>query len=398
MVIIFKKTVSLLLAMITIVSCFTFSSVSAKKVSVQKVKDFLVTENLTDVTLSWKRDKNATGYVISRTNDKSWKRYVKITNNKTVSFVDEDVCENELYYYSIRAYKKQDGKNYYGETLDVVPVFFGTNFYIKTFSNSVELNWTQVNGADGYQIFWSTNRAKFKRMKTLGNAQSITFTKTNLDTKKNNYSFYLKAYKKKGTKKQYLYQSETLVSSDLMSYVNAGVSAPKTKFTTQNVQGKKATTTTSNITKNDRNIINGFNALSYTTDMSPYYRIRHTFMYIHNEVDYATTSAQYSAISGATYTSAIFEKQIGQCAQYNGAMVTYLARLGFNTKLIHGYRGTSNSNKWQHFWGEVKLNGVTYVIETGNQGKDGSWNYFFTPYKNTKKYLKCGKYVSGIKA
>ncbi len=384
--------------MITIVSCFAFSSVNAKAVAVAKVKNFSVTENLSNVTLNWKRDKNATGYVISRTNDKSWKRYVKITKNKTVSFVDEDVCENELYYYSIRAYKKQNGKNYYGEILDVVPVFFGTNIYIKTFSNSVELNWTQVQGADGYQIYWSTNGAKFKRMKTLANSLSTTFTKTNIDTNKNDYSFYLKAYKKNGSKKQYLYQSETLVSSDLMSYINAGVSAPKTKITTQNVQGKKASSSKSNITKADREIINDFNASSFTSDMSTYYRIKNTFMYIHNEVDYALTSSQYSAISGATYTSAIFEKKTGQCAQYNGAMVTYLARLGFDAKLILGYRGTSNSNRWQHFWGEVKLNGVTYVVETGNEGKDGSWNYFFTPYKNTKKYLKCGKYVSGIKA
>ena len=57
------------------------------------------------------------------------------------------------------------------------------------------------------------------------------------------------------------------------------------------------------------------------------------------------------------------------------------------------------NNKWQHFWGQVKLqNGVNYVIETGNYGNDGDWYYFFKPYKKTKKYLKCGKYVSGITA
>ena len=80
-------------------------------------------------------------------------------------------------------------------------------------------------------------------------------------------------------------------------------------------------------------------------------------------------------------------------------MLEYLANLGMNVKLLMGYRGTSPDNKWQHFWGQVKLsNGKTYVMETGNYGNDGSWYYFFTPYSRTKKYLKCNKYVSGIKA
>ena len=101
-------------------------------------------------------------------------------------------------------------------------------------------------------------------------------------------------------------------------------------------------------------------------------------------------------ISNRTYVDAIFNKRLGQCLQYNGAMIEYVNNLGLDGTLIWGYRGKSNSNKWQHFWGEVKLkNGVTYVLETGNYGNDGNWYYCFTPYANTKKFLKCGKYVSG---
>ena len=132
--------------------------------------------------------------------------------------------------------------------------------------------------------------------------------------------------------------------------------------------------------------------------MSPYYKAYYVLKFINKKVKYANTSELWSKISGSSYVDAIFNKRTGQCAQYNGAMIAYLSYLGFNnSRLILGYRGYSTENCWQHFWGQVKLkNGKYYVVETGNYGNDGDWYYFFTPYSNTKKYLKCGKYVSGI--
>ena len=72
-------------------------------------------------------------------------------------------------------------------------------------------------------------------------------------------------------------------------------------------------------------------------------------------------------------------------------MIAYMAYKGLDGSLLCGYRGYSTSNRWQHFWGEVHLNGETYVIETGNEGKNGSWNYFFAPYGYTGGYMICGE-------
>lgn len=114
-----------------------------------------------------------------------------------------------------------------------------------------------------------------------------------------------------------------------------------------------------------------------------------TMMWIHNNVGYANTSAEWGEISGCSYTEAIFEHKLGQCVQYNGAMASMMVYLGCeNVSLVKGYRGYYPGNIWQHFWVEVEKDGCLYVMETGNQETDGSWWYFMTPYKNTRKYVR----------
>ncbi len=69
------------------------------------------------ITLSWKGNKNAKGYMLQRLDPKTGK-YVKvktITKNKTVSFKDSGLSRKTKYKYRIKAYCKVDGKYYYSE-------------------------------------------------------------------------------------------------------------------------------------------------------------------------------------------------------------------------------------------------------------------------------------------
>lgn len=377
------------------------SATSAASISVATPKSFVVTETLHSVKLSWKRNKNATGYIVSRSTDKeTWHKVKTIKSNKTVSYIDNSASEDVLYYYSIKAYKKHNGKTYFSTPASTVPIYFGVNFYISSYEDNVALSWQKVAEAKGYEIYFSTDSVNFSRIKRIKKNSLTTYTKTELiKPYKTKYYFYIKVYNVVNNKRNYIYQSETLCSSSIKSLINGSVAKPKSNFKTYNVQGKKAYMAYKiSITSSDKKIFNDFNSNYLSSDMSPYARIYYTFMFIHKKVTYAS-GGLYSKIENSTYADAIFNKRIGQCAQYNGAMVEYLANLGFSVKLIWGYRGTSMNNKWQHFWGQVKLqNGVNYVIETGNYGNDGDWYYFFKPYKETKKFLKCGKYVSGIKA
>ena len=67
------------------------------------------------VTLSWKRNISAKGYMIYRLDAKSGK-YIKIktvTKNNTLTFKDTKLKGKTKYTYRIRAYQKVDGKYYY---------------------------------------------------------------------------------------------------------------------------------------------------------------------------------------------------------------------------------------------------------------------------------------------
>ncbi|MEE1003397.1 MAG: transglutaminase-like domain-containing protein [Acutalibacteraceae bacterium] len=370
----------------------------SSKVQVDIPKSFKATEKLNYVKLSWKCNSKATGYIISRSTDKNkWEFLTTVTDNKTVKYIDKTANENILYYYSIKAYVKKGKTNYFSKVSDTIPIFFGPNFHIASYSDSAKLKWNKISEATGYEVYFSENRNNFKLLKRYKKNTYLSYTKKDILPYKKNYYFYITAYKTVNNKRNCIYTSNIIETSDTACLINGSVDKPVSSYITKNVQGKKSSSYSSQISSNDKKIIKNFNAEYFSSDMPAYDKIYYTFMFIHEEITYAT-GALWSKIGDSTYVDAIFNKKLGQCAQYNGAMVEYLVNLGINAKLIMGYRGTSVNNRWQHFWGEVKLkNGKTYVLETGNYGNDGPWYYFFTPYKYTKKYLKCGKYVSGIK-
>lgn len=397
-----KKTICFVFSLIFLISTvFSVNAEGVKNTVVCPEPVFkCVTENLTSVTVWWQKAKKVKGYIIERSEDRvNWKRIKTYNNRKTTYHIDYTVKQDTVYYYSVRAFKKVNGKKYYSKRNVIKQVFFGTNFYISTYPDYVATKWQPLRAATGYEIYFSTDMVNFKRIKHIKKNTRGYYNKKKLDTANNRYAFYMKAYNMLKGKKNYIYQSDIMYSDDKMAVLNGSVTTPKNSFDCINTQGKKEKLSyTVSVSNKDMAIINNYNKMYITDDMSPYYKVKTVFFDIHKNVKYATGSL-YSQIDGCSYAEAIFTHKLGQCAQYNGAMAEYLTTLGLDCKLIYGYRGKSNTNKWQHFWGEVTLSdGITYVVETGNNGQDKGWYYFLEPYLNTKKYLKCGKYISGIKA
>lgn len=397
----YKKILSIIFSLgFVILLAFPVSASTVQKTVVcPEVVLKSVTENLSSVTVRWKKNKNANGYIVERSEDRNSWTVIKTCNSKKIKkYIDYNVLQDKLYYYRVRGFIKVGKKTYYSAGNTVKQVFFGTNFYIATYPNYVALRWQALPKAQGYEIYFSTDCENFKRIKTIKKNTRNYFNKKKLDTLNNVYAFYLKAYNTLNGNRNYIYQSDIMYSDDKVAVINGSVSKAKSSFDCINTQGKKEKLSyTVSVTSDDKKIIQNYNSQYITSDMSPYYKIKTVFFDIHKSVKYATGNL-YSKIDGCSYAQAIFTNKIGQCAQYNGAMTEYLATLGLDCRLIYGYRGKSNNNKWQHFWGEVTLSdGITYVVETGNNGQDKGWYYFFEPYSNTKKYLKCGKYISGIK-
>lgn len=68
-----------------------------------------------EVKLSWKKVKNADGYVIyMKTGTGKYKAVKNITNGKTVSCTKKNLKKGKTYYFKIRAYRKANGQKVYG--------------------------------------------------------------------------------------------------------------------------------------------------------------------------------------------------------------------------------------------------------------------------------------------
>ena len=72
----------------------------------------------------------------------------------------------------------------------------------KKSNTKITLSWTEVKGAEKYQIYYSTNGGSYKKLATVsGNKTSYTTSK--LDFEKNDYKFKIRSYKEVDGKKYY---------------------------------------------------------------------------------------------------------------------------------------------------------------------------------------------------
>lgn len=127
----------------------------------------------------------------------------------------------------------------------------------------------------------------------------------------------------------------------------------------------------------DYQIIEEFARIHFTPEMTLSECLYETWWWIHANTDYAYAGARWQEICNLSYPDAIFQHQMGQCVQYNGAMAAVLAYYGFDVYMVKGWTNPPK-NTTQHYWTEVMINDTRYYIETGNQGKNGDyWQYFF---------------------
>lgn len=147
-----------------------------------------------------------------------------------------------------------------------------------------------------------------------------------------------------------------------------------TVYDQQKGTGKELVDFTFKLSDADIAIIEQFAAENFPANATLAEKLYITHQWIHYNVDYAYAGAKWNEIVNLSYVDAIFNHKKGQCVQYNGAMASVLAYYGFDVYMVKGWTKPGT----QHFWTEVELNGHTYMVETGNSGKNGDWwQYFF---------------------
>lgn len=341
-------------------------------------------------------------YYVYRYN-RDTKKYDLIAKTKSTAYVDKNLSEFTKYYYKVRGVKHLSTGDSYGALASrtCLTRLKTPNLNIATKNASVKLVWSQNPRATGYEIYRSTdgysyydwwtgetytNYGTFKGLRNITGAANNTYTNTGLNNEAT-YCYKVRSYRVFEGVKYYSAFSTIRVSSDYSSILNAANLTPHASFKVYNRQKKTTTSYTYKLSSKDITILQNFAKTHFTANMTREQKLRITLNWINKNVTYATGS-NWNQISGKSWVDAIFTYRKGQCAQYNGAMAAMMAYLGYDVNVVQGYRGTWNTNYWQHFWCEVNIGGITYIMETGNYGKNGDWSYFLARYSQTSGYIR----------
>ena len=161
----------------------------------------LTAAGLTGAKLTWSKVKNADGYLIYRkTGSGSWKKITAVKSTAG-SYTDSKLTAGKSYTYTVRAYKKVNGKVYKGDydkkglTINLVPKTPVLKKLSKASGSSLKLTWGKVTNADGYVIYRKVSTSnKWEKVATIKKGSTVSYTDKNLKSGKT-YTYTVRAYK-----------------------------------------------------------------------------------------------------------------------------------------------------------------------------------------------------------
>ena len=265
--------------------------------------------------------------------------------------------------------------------------YLSDNFItVNTKRNAIQIKWKSLGNGFQYRVRYcryNLSNDKTDKEKTVvvsGNSYTIKS-----DAKKYGYYVTVEAFLDENTVLNSWHSYDTHSGMALMSGADK---VNKKTIKVVSTRKKKTTTVWSySLSKKDKKTLKKFCDKHFKgKKMSRAEKAEYTLNWINKNVKYAYGKS-YSKIGNKSYVDAIFNKKLGQCLQYNGAYAAFLTYLGYEARVIEGYR-RGNIN---HYWCEVKVHGRWYLCETGNYGKNGDWMYFCSRYANAGGYLKNGK-------
>ena len=356
---------------------------------IEPMKELTVTAlSDSEVYLQWDHVPCGKFYIYRYSPEKN--KYVRIAKTANTYYTDTGRTQLGTYKYAVKAVKSSKSNTALKKS--VTTLLRTPELTLKTKNKSATLTWKSNPEADGYQIYRSSNWYGTKKAKTIRDNSVTKWTNKKLNNDYD-YFFSIRAYKKTDGKTIYSNMSPTKYSGKSPSRINDANLISHRSFPVYNVQGKKTQFMYNiNLSDSDIKLLDKFIKKHFKEGMTREEQLQVTLDWINKNVTYALDE-NWLKISGKSWVEAIFKYKLGQCAQYNGAMAAMMAYLGYDVQVVMGFRGTWKTNYWQHFWAEVKINGVTYVVETGNQGRSGNWSYLVREYSEAPKYIKNQKNI-----
>lgn len=163
-------------------------------VSKAKINEKL-TVNASAIKLQWSKIEGADGYVIYRRTSasESWQRIKTVKSGDTLSYTNKNL--NGAYYYLIRGYHTENGKNYYGEKSNVVRArTLDKVATIKASTNknnlTTTIKWSKVKGASVYELYAKVSGGDWVLLVT---TDSSTRTYSHFVSDNTNYYYRVRA-------------------------------------------------------------------------------------------------------------------------------------------------------------------------------------------------------------
>lgn len=148
------------------------------------------------VTLKWNKVTGATGYTIYQYNEKT-KKWVTVKTLTATSLTVKNLKAGTVYKFKIKAYKNDEGTIsgaasgiFTTATKPATPKITK----LTTTKGKATLNWSNVSGESGYEVYYSANKNSGFKQATTTNANVVKASKSKLTSGKT-YYFKVRAYK-----------------------------------------------------------------------------------------------------------------------------------------------------------------------------------------------------------
>lgn len=238
---------------------------------------------------------------------------------------------------------------------------------LANYGTSVKINWEADSQADGYEIYRQTStETEPTLLTTISDSSTIAYEDTGLDAEEE-YWYSVRPYRVRYERTQRGRESAQQNSASKNAILNSVDLQPHDTFVCYDCSEDLNSTEvmyTYKLTDNDKKILDAFAAEHFTPDMTREEQLMTTMQWIFDNNNYAYVGEKWDTIVNKTLTEAIFTYKLGQCLQYNGALASMMAYMGYDVNLIFL---RNSETGWQHFTCRVHINGKTYEMETGNK-------------------------------